>query len=227
MKRINPLLIVFILLCTGLKAQRDSTVIYLDSSLKVTDRLGAACIQKAIARDGMWYVTVSRIKDKSIVMTGSYKDKKLDIAEGLFEYFNDKALLVLIGYYHNGAQSGIWKKWGNDGLLSDSVYFDGGDVASAAKFQYHENKTLWRYTLTTQAEEKITRAYDTTGVLASEGHFIGRNGETFLYYPNHKVKSHSVYKDNVRTLYELYDEQGNKYTEAEYLEMMKKRAGNQ
>jgi len=226
MKYINPVLIALVLCCTGVNAQKGAFAIYLDSALRVTDRIGAVCIEKVVPGDGLWRVTVTKIKDSSKVMTGSYKDKNLDIGEGWFEYYN-KGFVILSGNYHDGQQSGIWKKWGNDSLLSDSVYFDAGSVMSAAKFQYHQNKTLWRYTLTTQADEKITRAYDTTGALESEGHFISKNGEMFLYYPGRKLKSHSVYKDNVRTVYELYDEEGNKYTEAEYLEMIKKKEGKQ
>lgn len=225
MKYINPFFVLFFLLCSGAKAQRDTAVYYLDSSLRVTDRLEAVCLEKAVHRDGLWYVTVTRLKDKSKVMTGSYKDKQLEVGEGLFEYFN-KGFVILAGYYHDGAQSGIWKKWSNDSLLTDSVYFDGGDVVSAAKFQYHTNRGLWRYSLLTQMQEKITRVFDTLGVLESEGHFMDKNGEMFIYYPNHKVKTHSVYKDNQRTVYELFDEQGNKYTESEYLEMMKKKTAS-
>ena len=209
MKRINAFFALFILLCTGVKAQKDSMVIYLDNTFQVTDRAGAFLVEKATPGDGLWYVTITTIKGNKKVMTGSYKDNRLEVADGVFEYFN-KDIVVMRGYYHRGTQYGSWKKWDNDSLLIDSIYFDAGEVVSSAKFQYHANRSLWRYSLLTQMKEKITRVYDTLGVLESEGHFIDKNGETFLYYPSHKVKSHSVFKDNVRTVYELFDEQGNK-----------------
>ena len=219
---LNPFLALVMFSCYTANAQKDTTVFYLDSALAVTPRSAATCVEKIVYKDGLWYVSVFKIAGNSKIMTGSYKDRTLATAEGLFEYFN-KGFVIMQGYYHDGEQSGIWEKWGNDSLLSDSVYFDAGNVVSQAKFKYHANKHLWRYSLETNTHEKIAREYDTLDVLVSEGRFKDEDGDTFIYYPDGKVKTHSVYRSNNLFKVDFFDEEGHKYTQKEYLEMMKEK----
>jgi len=220
---LNPVFIFGVLLSTSTLAQKkDTTFIYLDSTMTPAAKAAACCVEKIFAKDGLWNILVAYRYKPYRIMTGSYKDKELQEAEGLYEYYL-RDTVIMRGYYHNGAQSGIWKKWTTDGLVTDSVYFDNGNAVGIAKFVYHDNRHLWRYSLETDDKQKITKVYDTADVLLSEGHFQEKDGEMFLYYPNGKVKTHSVYKNNQRMMYDLFDEDGKKYTEQEYNEMPRKK----
>ncbi|HWB24608.1 MAG TPA: hypothetical protein VG738_03970 [Chitinophagaceae bacterium] len=207
-KIVNPLLAIFIFLSTNTFAQKkDTSYIYLDSGLNVTSKKQAVCVEKVYPEGGLWHVIVAYVHQPYKIMTGSYKESNLELAEGWFEYFKNDTL-IMNGNYYEGMQTGLWRKWTTDGLITDSVYFDKGHVVSNARFQYHANNHLWRYSLETDTNNKITRIFDTADVLISEGHFKDKDGEMFFYYPNGKVKTHTVYKNGERTLYEAFDEEG-------------------
>jgi antitoxin component YwqK of YwqJK toxin-antitoxin module len=206
---LNPLVFLFLLLAGTTSAQKDTSVFYLDSTLHAAPKSEAVCIQKVYKKDGLWNTDISYLHKPYKIMSGSYKDRSLEVREGIFQYYNNN-VMIMSGYFHHGLQDGIWKKWAVNGLLTDSVYFDEGNIVGQAKFQYHDNNHLWRYSLETNAHEKITRVFDTLDVLVSEGHFKEKDGEMFIYYPTGKIKSHAIYKDNQRVLYEMFDDKGNK-----------------
>ncbi len=153
---------------------------------------------------------VYKISNGAILMTGNYSDRGLETKEGFFEYFDEDHSAVK-GEYHDNKQEGVWKRWGRDGLLTDSVFLNAGEIVSVAKYQYHVNGHLWRFSLERSSNnEKITRVYDSADVLISAGRFVNDDGEMFIYYPSGKVRSHSVFKDGKRTIYDLYDENSEK-----------------
>ena len=206
---LGPFIILFVFAGNAVFAQKDTTTFYLDTTLTLVAKAKATCVEKIYQQGQLWHTSISYIYKPYRIMTGSYSDKTLSTAEGLFTYFL-RDTMIMQGNYHDGQQDGIWKKWTTGGLITDSVYFNGGRVIGQAKYQYHVNNHLWRYSLETSDQEKITNIYDTADVLISQGRFKDRDGEMFLYYPNGKTKSHSIYKNNQRIIYELFDENGNK-----------------
>lgn len=204
---LSPLL--FILLSCAVHAQKDTTILYIDSNLNIVSKPNAACIEKVYQQGGMWHTIISYINKPAKLVTGSYSDKRLSIPEGQFTYYKEDTV-IMQGNYRNGEQDGVWRKWMTNGLITDSVVFMSGTVIAEAKYQYHTNNTIWRYSLKTAENEKITGIYDTAGVIISKGRFKDNDGEMYTYYPNGAVKTHSVYKNNQRTIYDLYDENGEK-----------------
>jgi len=205
----SPLLILFICFFGTASAQKDTTLYYLDSSLTAVPKSQAICIEKVYFKDALWHAIVSYRFKPYRIMTGSYADKNLTTPHGEFTYFlNDT--VIMQGNYSGGAQDGTWKKWTTAGLVTDSVVFNNGNVLANGHFKYHENNTLWRFSLELPGNEKVTREFDTANVMVSQGRFKGTDGEMYLYYPDGKVKSHSVYKNSQRIIYDLYDERGNK-----------------
>ncbi|HVX49411.1 MAG TPA: hypothetical protein VHB48_04610 [Chitinophagaceae bacterium] len=207
-KFLNPLLVIFVLTTLHAGAQKkDTSYVYFDSTLKVVPKKNAMCVEKIVRRDGLWYVWLTYIYKPYTIMTGTYKDRELQIGEGLFQYYiNDT--VIMRGNYHEGRQDGIWKKWTTSGLITDSVNFVNGIVQAEAKFQYHVNNHLWRFSLVTNDNEKTTRVYDTADVLISTARFKDGDGEMYFFYPGGRIKSHSVYKNSERILYEAFDEKG-------------------
>lgn len=203
-------LLLFVLLTyTTARAQKDTITYYLDSTLTQVSKSKAVCIEKVYYSKPLWYATVSYINKPYKLFTGSYADKAMTKPDGLFNYYKNDTL-IMSGSFNDGNQDGLWRKWQTDGLITDSVVFEDGNAMVVAKYQYHTNNTLWRYSLEKNSGEKITRIFDASNVLVSEGRFIGTGGEMKTYYPDGKMKSHSVYKNNERVLYEVFDENGNK-----------------
>jgi hypothetical protein len=189
--------------------------------LHVTPKENAFYAETVAHHDKMYFTTLVDVRKKYTLYTGSYKDKRLLVQEGLFEYYT-KNIETMRGNYHNGRQVGTWQKWNTDSLLIDSVGFnDDGEVLAEAKYNYHANRKLWRYEIVNTDGQRLTRQYDTVGNLESEGKFTDNDGETFIYYPSGKSKMHSVFKGNTRTFFEFFDESGKKYNEQEYAEFIK------
>ena len=206
---LNPFLAILILSGYSVSAQKDTTLVYFDSLHNRVTMKNASRIGKVVRKNDLWFMTLYKVNTGDKVMSGSYSDRDLEMEEGLFEYFDDYHSIIK-GAFHEGKQDGVWKKWDKDGLLTDSVFFNEGNMVSDAKYQYHVNGHLWRYSLETEKKQKLTRIYDSADVLISEGRFIDNDGEMFMYYANGKIKSHSVFKDGKRTIYDLYDEKGQK-----------------
>lgn len=207
---VKTTLLLFILIAhTSVKAQRDTIIHYFDSSLAPVPKSKAVCVEKLYYKKPLWYTVVSYINKPYKLFTGSYIDKAKTMAEGLFNYYKNDTL-IMSGKFTNGEQDSVWKKWLTNGLITDSVIFDKGTPLAAAKFSYHTNNTLWRFSHEKSNGEKITSVFDTSNALVSQGRFVGANGEMKMYYPDGKLKSHSVYRNNERVLYEVFDENGNK-----------------
>lgn len=214
-------LILLLLLYTQSNAQKDTTILYLDSSFRTTARSKAVFGKVIVHKDKMYLVAMVNMADGSKVFTGSYIDKQLTVSEGLFSFYTND-VLTMRGIYHLNRQVGVWKKWGIDSLLTDSVAFDeSGFVKAKRKYSYHVNRTLWRTVFENDENQKVSREYDTLGNLVSEGSFTENEGETFFYYPDGKVRMHAVFKKGERVVYDFFDEEGKKYTEKEFVEFKK------
>ncbi len=214
-------LILLLLLYSQSNAQKDTTVLYLDSSFHTTARDNAAYGKVIVHKDKMYLVAMVDMADGSKVFNGSYLDKQLTVSEGLFNFYTHN-VLTMRGIYHQGRQVGVWKKWGIDSLLTDSVAFDeAGYVIAKRKYTYHVNRTLWRTVFENDDNRKISKEFDTAGNLVSEGSFTGNDGETFFYYPDGKVRMHAVFKKGERIVYDFFDEEGKKYTEKEFVDYKK------
>lgn len=203
------LFLLVLLAHTTAKAQKDTITYYLDSNLTQVSKSKAVCVEKLYYKKPLWYAIVSYVNKPYKLFTGSYIDKATTRAEGLFNYYNGDTL-IMTGKFTNGEQDSVWKKWQTNGLITDSVVFEAGNPVAVAKYSYHINNTLWRYSLEKTSGEKITRIFDASNILVSEGRFIGTGGEMKMYYPDGKLKSHSVYKNNERVIYDVFDENGSK-----------------
>lgn len=210
MKYIITAIVILMMCFTGKAiAQKDTATYYLDSSLVSSSKSQAMFVGKMYFKDNLWHTIIYYRFLPYKLMTGSYTDKNSALPEGQFTYFTNDTI-IMQGNYHNARQDGVWKRWTTTGLITDSVVFNDGTVLSTSRFKYHENGHLWRYTMETPENEKVTREFDTADVMVSQGRFKGNDGEMFIYYPDGKVKSHSIYKKGTRTLYEQFDEQGRK-----------------
>jgi antitoxin component YwqK of YwqJK toxin-antitoxin module len=205
--------------CPKANAQKDTTIEFLDSGYQKTPKQKAFYARISVRKDKYYLVAMVKMEDGSKVFTGSYKDRSLSGAEGLFEFYTNNTV-TMRGYYHEGVQVGTWKSWNTSGLLLDSAAFDGyGNLTADTKYTYHENKTLWRSVFNDAMNTKISKEYDTTGTLVSEGTFTNNDGQTFLYYQSGKLKAHAVFKNGERISYDFFDEDGKKYTEQEFSQL--------
>lgn len=199
--------ILFLLLCSAARAQTDTAYSYLDSNLLIVPKTHAVCLAKVYKKDRLWHRDIWLLNGQGRLITGSFQERSLMTAEGEFNFYL-RDTVIMQGVFHDGHKEGAWRKWMTNGLITDSVFFMGGQVIAEVKYQYHTNNTLWRFSLKTAENEKITEVYDTAGVTISKGRFKDNDGEMYTYYPDGTVKSHSVYKDNKRVTYDLYDEKG-------------------
>ncbi len=99
---------------------------YLDPQLNlVKDSLTSKFIRKVSSvNDSVHNVTIN-YRTGELMMTGSYKDKGLQLENGDFKYFYANGVVESEGKYRNGYKVGTWKRWSYDGSTKpDRLYAD-------------------------------------------------------------------------------------------------------
>jgi hypothetical protein len=79
-------------------------------------------LRVARASENGWYVRVYG-HEGILVMTGSYSDEALTIAEGMFTFYHMNGVVESTGPFHLGAKVGVWKRYNERGdPLLDRIY---------------------------------------------------------------------------------------------------------
>jgi hypothetical protein len=79
-------------------------------------------LRVARASENGWYVRVYG-HEGILVMTGSYSDEALTIAEGMFTFYHMNGVVESTGLFHLGAKVGVWKRYNERGdPLLDRIY---------------------------------------------------------------------------------------------------------
>jgi len=77
-------------------------------------------------KDDLWYREVYYVQEKSLAMTGSYKDKDCKIAEGkIIWYYSNKNPKSSITY-KDGKEEGMALRFHDNGMMRDSINYTNG-----------------------------------------------------------------------------------------------------
>ena len=211
-------------ICIEVSAQKDSLVIYFDSSMSVVKEEDNALFKEiAVKKDGLWHASLIHINLGIVTMKGSFTDSNLDNGEGLFEYYYPDGSVQNTGYYKNGKQEGTWQMFNVKRQLIDSAFYINGKPKAEAIYNYYHDGKLQRYEFSSLiTKQKITREYDTAGHIKFYSEFLNKDGQATYYYPDGTVSNHSVFENNVRVIMDHFDETGKKISDKEYEQLVKK-----
>lgn len=115
-------LIALIALATGAFAQ--TTTQMLDAQLNVTKNRAASKYTRTITKlnESRYQVKIN-FQTGELMMTGTYLDEALTIADGEFVYFFATGSKESQGLYSKGTRVGAWQRWNFDGAQKPDRYY--------------------------------------------------------------------------------------------------------
>jgi hypothetical protein len=115
-------LIALIALTTGAFAQ--TTTQMLDAQLNVTKNKAAAKYTRTTTKlNESCYQVKINFQTGELMMTGTYIDEDLTIADGDFSYFFANGSKESQGLYYRGSRVGAWQRWNFDGAQKPDRYY--------------------------------------------------------------------------------------------------------
>jgi antitoxin component YwqK of YwqJK toxin-antitoxin module len=79
-------------------------------------------------RAGKWYREAWYIPEKSMAMTGWYKDEECNMADSIVTWYYANQSIKSIGNYKNGVKEGVWTEYFPNKMMSDSSYYLNGHL---------------------------------------------------------------------------------------------------
>jgi len=125
-------LIALLVLTTSAFAQ--STTQLLDAQLNVTKSKAAAKYTRTITKvtESLFEVKIN-FQTGELMMTGTYLDEALTIAEGEFVYFFANGIKESQGLYASGQRVGAWQRWNFDGAQKADRYYQEATAMLSSK----------------------------------------------------------------------------------------------
>jgi len=126
------ILIALIVLTTGAFAQTKTQL--LDTQLNVTKNKAAAKYTRTVTsvNESLFEVKIN-FQTGELMMTGTYLDEALTVADGEFVYFFANGTKESQGLYANGTRVGSWQRWNFDGAQKPDRYYQDTTALLSAK----------------------------------------------------------------------------------------------
>jgi len=125
-------LIALVVLTTSAFAQ--TTTQLLDAQLNVTKNKAAAKFTRSITKvnESLFEVKIN-FQTGELMMTGTYMDESLTIAQGEFVYFFANGIKESQGLCESGQRVGAWQRWNFDGVQKPDRYYQEPTALLSAK----------------------------------------------------------------------------------------------
>ncbi len=161
----NFLSLIFLYLvffnATNVFAKKDTTIVFCNESLyKVKKKYAQYYIKVFRKKDGEIGV-LQYNRDNFLYMKGSFRDEKLKIKHGAFEYYTDKGIIKEKGHYENNKKEELWLIFAKNRMIISKGYY-----------QNNKKNGLWEY-------------FMENGVLTSKGEYLkGKRTGSWVFYDN-------------------------------------------
>lgn len=202
--------------------QGDSLVYFFDKDYNFCKAENLMYVGIGIKERGMIkfssYINATSI----LVAEGYFTDSTLAVKEGFFSFYDSLGYKVSEGLFHNNKESGPWSAWKrshfNDTIyiLSDSSFYENGNLISQTSFQYHSNGRISSRNFQDYPKEiKDISMWNDKGTLTSKVLWIDGTGDQTFYYENGNIRTiyHSRKGKHVST--KEYNEDGSEMTKHE------------
>jgi antitoxin component YwqK of YwqJK toxin-antitoxin module len=125
-------LIALLVLTTSAFAQ--TTTQLLDAQLNVTKNKSAAKYTRSITKinESLFEVKIN-FQTGELMMSGTYLDEALTLAEGEFVYFFANGTKESQGMYASGQRVGSWQRWNFDGAQKPDRYYQEATAMLSSK----------------------------------------------------------------------------------------------
>ncbi|MFL5739644.1 MAG: energy transducer TonB [Flavisolibacter sp.] len=206
---------LFLLVVTSLSAQKIEK--YYDYTWKeVQDPTRARFYSLIEKKDSVWSRRDYYIHERTIQMQGYYKDRDCKTEHGEFTYYFNNGKLQMIGSYVNGNKSGSWITYHENGMMSDSVYYDEHGWIMGTSLGWHENGVMSDSTIIYPDGSGLSISWWDNGNPSAAGRYApGKklHAKWQYFYSNGKLSSEEVYDQGTLVNKQYYDEEGRKLSD--------------
>lgn len=172
----NKILVIsFVLLNLFSSAQTDTIVKYFNYASKETTPALASYYSVAFKEDTIWRKLDFYASNDRLKTNGYFKDAKFEHQIGPVTHYNEKGKLTSQGHYLNNKKRGVWKKWFDDGKLSDSSVYD-NDIIIYRK-SYYPNGKVSEIIEKDKDNKFISKGFLENGNIRYEGEIINGKKE--------------------------------------------------
>ena len=92
-------------------------------------------------KDSLWHRDAYYVSQRTLAMEGWYKDDSCRISHGKHSWYHTTRFLKSSGTYINGNKNGIWLEYDDEGHMIDSSQYVDGRLKGIA-FKWHQNGML-------------------------------------------------------------------------------------
>lgn len=119
MKAFYLLLLLLPFCALSQKRGKDTSLVYLDQNLQLTNAKNAAFFGASVKVEGGWML-YAVYPDTTPLIKAFFKDKNLTVKEGPFTVYYPQNKKARDGFYNNNKMNGTWRFWYENGQLRDS-----------------------------------------------------------------------------------------------------------
>jgi TonB family protein len=119
---------------------------FINAQSEVCDSAKAtSVILFSLGVDSLWHAQILSIRDRAVLINGSYKDKNLQIPHGSFTYYASKAVsnsyyIKIQGGYFDGQKHGEWVEYSPDSLIVSRESYKNGIKNGLSETYYSSGK---------------------------------------------------------------------------------------
>lgn len=167
---------------------QDTLYVSYDDDFKVVSDSLATHQGILVKEDNIWQTSVYNLQSKKLALVCYLSDKEFKL-NGLYRLFSPNGKVAEKGYYNENLKEGTWKRWDDEGNLTDSIIYEHGEPIVTASYQY-ANRIMREYHLNDQSSNHVvSREWNEKAVLQMEADFQNKRGFLKNYHSNGNLAS--------------------------------------
>ncbi len=149
------------------------------------------------------------IHERSLQMSGKYKDADCNIADGYFFYFHPNGNLSSSGQYIDGKKDGLWQSFYPNGTMQDSATYSMGGIMGI-RMSWHANGFVADSLHANEDGTAVYVSWFDNGVPSAAGRMSAegkQKGKWIYYHNNGKRSAIETYDEGILLNKSYFDEE--------------------
>lgn len=178
---------------------------------EVTDATHARFYATIEKKDSVWLRQDFYLREGRLQMKGYYKDADCKIAHGEFKWYHPNGYLQTAGNYTNNKRSGVWLSFHENGMMSDSVFYNENGGIVGKRLGWHTNGMMADSTMINPDGSGVSIYWWENGNPSAAGRYAAgqqRHGKWQYFHSNGQLASLETYNNGKLIDKEYYNEKG-------------------
>lgn len=166
--------------------------------------------------DSIWSRKDYYLREGTLQMQGYYRDADCKIEDGAFTWYHSNGYLKMRGNYVNGKKRGIWLSYHENGMMSDSIFYDEHGWITGTSLGWHENGIMADSTVLNPDGSGVSVFWWENGNPSAAGRYSAgkkKNGKWQYFHSNGQIASIESYDNDQLVDKSYYDENGVKQSD--------------